>query len=82
MRISFRQEALELTFTMRLSCQCPLTDEQERALFDPLVALKPYDIIDCTEMLSIFQPHESTPITAPGAFQRVDGPGWLQENSR
>jgi hypothetical protein len=57
-----RQEALELTFRMLLSCQCPLTDEQERALFDRLVALKPGDTIDCTELLSNFRPNENTPV--------------------
>ncbi len=62
MRISMRQEALELTFRMLLSCQCPLTDEQERALFDRLAALKPGDTIDCSELLSIFKPNENTPI--------------------
>ena len=62
MRISMRQEALELTFRMLLSCQCPLTGEQERALFDRLVALNPGDTIDCSELLSIFKPNENTPI--------------------
>jgi hypothetical protein len=61
-RISMRQEALELTFRVLLSCQCPLTDEQERALFDRFVALKPGDTIDCTELLSIFKSNENTPI--------------------
>jgi hypothetical protein len=62
MRISIRQEAFDLTFRMLLSCQCPLTDEQERTLFDRLVALKPGDTINCTELLSIFNPNENTPI--------------------
>ena len=51
-----------LTFRMLLSCQCPLTGEQERALFDRLVALNPGDTIDCSELLSIFKPNENTPI--------------------
>jgi hypothetical protein len=62
MRISIRREAFELTFRMLLSCQCPLTDEQERALFDRLVALKSDDTIDCTELLSIFKPDENNAI--------------------
>lgn len=62
MRVSIRQEALELTFRMLLSCQCPLTDSQEMALFDRLIALKPGDTIDSSELLSIFKPNENTPI--------------------
>ncbi len=62
MRISMRQEALELTFRMLLSCQCPVTAEQEQALFARLVALNPGDTIDCSELLSIFNPNENTPI--------------------
>jgi hypothetical protein len=61
-RISLRQAALELAFRMLLSCQCPLTDEQERALFDHLVAMNPGDTIDSSELLSIFKPNENTPI--------------------
>jgi hypothetical protein len=62
MRISMRQEALDLTFRMLLSCQCPLTGEQERAIFDRLVALNPGDTIDCSDLLSSFKPNEDTPI--------------------
>ena len=62
MRISMRQEALELTFRMLLSCQCPVTGQQERAVFDRLVALNPGDTIDCIELLSIFNPNDNTPI--------------------
>jgi hypothetical protein len=62
MRISIRQEALELTFRMLLSCQCPITDEQERALFDRLAAMKTGDTIECNELLLIFQPNENTPL--------------------
>jgi hypothetical protein len=47
---------------MLLSCQCPLTDQEERALFDRLVALKPGDTIDYTELLSIFKPDENNAI--------------------
>jgi hypothetical protein len=61
-RISVRQEALELTFRMFLSCQCPLTDEQEWALFNVLVSLKPGDTIDCSELLSIFNSNENSAI--------------------
>lgn len=62
MHISIRQEALELTFRMLLSCQCPLSDEQERALFNLLVVLKPGAALDCRGLLAIFKPHENTPI--------------------
>jgi hypothetical protein len=62
MRIFMRQEALDLAFRMLLSCQCPITGEQERALFDRLVALNPGDTIDCSELLSTFKPNENTPI--------------------
>jgi hypothetical protein len=67
-RISMRHAALELTFRMLLSCQCPLTDEQEWVLFDRLVALKPGHTMDCTEFLSIFKPNENTPIQRPVHF--------------
>lgn len=62
MRVLIRQEALELTFRMLLSCQCPLTDEQERALFNCLTALKPGTTLDCRELPTILNAHDNTPI--------------------
>jgi hypothetical protein len=78
-RISIRQEALELTFRMLLSCQCPLTDEQERALFDRIVALKLGDTIDCAELLSVFKPNENNAIQRLVHFSMWMAPGGSKE---
>jgi hypothetical protein len=62
MHIAISQEAFELAFRMLLSCQCPVTNEQERALFGLLAAMQPGHTVACSELLSIFKPNESTPI--------------------
>jgi hypothetical protein len=79
MRISIRQDALELTFRMLLSYQCPLTDEQDRALFGRLVALKPGDTIDCAELLSIFKPNENNAIRRLAHFSVWMAPSGSKE---
>lgn len=79
MRVLIRQEALELTFRMLLSCQCPLTDEQEWALFDRVVVLKPGATLDCRELLAIFKPHENTPLHRLASFSVWMAPAGSRE---
>lgn len=49
-----RGEALELAFRVVLSCPCPVTAEQEAAVFHHLRGLAPDDVVDYAPVLAVF----------------------------
>ena len=62
-----RGEALELAFRVVLSCPCPVTPEQERAVFEHLRALAPDEVADYAPVLGVFGTTD-TPFHGLAAF--------------
>jgi len=60
MQVSIERGALDLTFRTLLSCQCPVTGDEERAVFDLLSGMSAGDTLDYALVLAIFKPNAST----------------------
>lgn len=60
MKVRIDREALDLTFRTLLSCKCPVTDKQERQLFELLSGMKSGDTLDYGLVLAVFKPNENT----------------------
>lgn len=62
-----RGEALELAFRVVLSCPCPVTPEQEAAVFERLRGLAPDEVADYGRVLAVFDSTD-TPFHSLAAF--------------
>ncbi len=65
MQLQIDREALELAFKTLLTCGCPATDKEEKALFDLLQATPEGHPIEYGQVLNIFPPKAET------AFHRL-----------
>lgn len=68
-----RGEALELALRVVLSCPCPVTDEQEAAVFAYLCELAPDEVADYAPVLAVFDATD-TPFHGLAAFT-----SWMAE---
>lgn len=73
--------ALELVFRMLLTCGCPITETEERSLFDLLQAYEPDTDFEMDRVLSLFPENADTPFHRIRAFYiwqaRVDSESHL-----
>ena len=53
--MKIRGEALELALRIVLSCPCPVTNDEERRVFDYLRGLTPDEVADYAPVLAIFE---------------------------
>ncbi|MDD5109828.1 MAG: hypothetical protein PHI63_01255 [Patescibacteria group bacterium] len=60
MAIQISQDALDLLFRILLSCRCPVSDKEERAIFEKLLRARDGEKIDYRELLRIFLSDEPT----------------------
>lgn len=60
MQLRIDRDALDLIFRTLLTCHCPVTDEQEEAIFDLLSTARPDESIDYGQILKIVEPNADT----------------------
>jgi hypothetical protein len=60
MQLQIDRDALELTFRTLLTCRCPVTDDEERAIFDILKSTPQEEPIDYDNVLDVFPPAANT----------------------
>jgi len=59
MRVVINKDALDLTFRAILTCQCPVTAAEEKAVFDVLVGTPDGGVADYGTLLGIFKPNSN-----------------------
>ena len=69
--MKIRGEALELALRIVLSCPCPVTNDEERQVFDYLRGLTPDEVADYAPVLAIFEATD-TPLHGLADFT-----GWM-----
>lgn len=60
MHLRIDRGALDLVFRTLLTCRCPVTSDEERAIFDLLQATPRSDTIDYAAVLAVFKPNANT----------------------
>ena len=72
--MKIRGEALELALRIVLSCPCPVTNDEERQVFDYLRGLTPDEVADYAPVLAIFEATD-TPFHGLADFTGWMAPG-------
>jgi hypothetical protein len=60
MHIQIYRDALDLVFRTLLSCECPVTESEERNIFQLLTSSRRGDAIDYERVLKVFKPDQDT----------------------
>lgn len=68
MQLQITREALDLVFRTLLTCECPVTSDEERAIFELLEASPVGESIDYARVLAVFKPNANTVFRRLGEF--------------
>jgi hypothetical protein len=60
MELRIERDALDLVFRTLLTCECPVTDAEERAIYDLLKVTPAAGTIDYSLVLAVFKPNANT----------------------
>src|ERR1035437_1073061 len=81
MQLRITRDALDLVFRTLLTCGCPVTDAEERALFNLLKATPLTDTIEYVVVLDIFKPDANTVFHRLGDFTIWQAPTGVDQYS-